>query len=261
MKCLFIYLSALLFSSSWAQEIKYNIEYFDVNGGQVKTKGASKYYRTIEKSGEKFIVRNFFSENDILQMESECSAIRPGPIFDGLVKYFTKKGTPSETFIQRGNEIKYIQYWSRTGTPILTNGSGVLDESDDFNNLAHYEFKDSTKYLVYTIRSAQKDTVFSTTPDPAEFPGGLNAFYKRIESSLNYPKSAKKKKIEGTVFIGFIIDKQGELIDIEIVKGTGSSCDIEAQECVRNIREIWRPALYQGHPVKTLMLIPISFKL
>ncbi len=261
MKFSFIVLLTFIFLKSWSQEIKYSIEYFDANGRLVKSKSESKYYRKIEKKGERFIVRDFFSENDILQMEGECSAIRPGPIFDGLVKYFKKNGNPSETYIQNGNELKYIQYWSRTGAPILTNGSGILEESDEFNNIAHFEFKDSAKYLVYTIRGSQKDTIFSKTPEPAEFPGGMKDFYEKIESSLNYPTSAKKKKIEGTVYIGFVINKQGELIDIEIVKGTGSSCDIEAQNCIKNIREIWRPAKYQGNPVKTVMVIPIAFKL
>lgn len=89
--------------------------------------------------------------------------------------------------------------------------------------------------------------------------GGMDGFYKYIQKNLVYPKEAKKKKIEGRVFVQFIVGQEGKITDVQTVKGIGGGCDAEAERLLRESKD-WIPATQRGKPVKVRMNIPIVFR-
>ena len=94
----------------------------------------------------------------------------------------------------------------------------------------------------------------------AEPLSGYAGFYKFIRKHLKYPRAARQLEIEGRVFVSFVIDEQGKLTDITIIRGIGGGCDEETLRVMRLI-PAWKPGIVSGRPVKARMALPITFKL
>ena len=69
------------------------------------------------------------------------------------------------------------------------------------------------------------DEVFTIVEQQPTPPGGMAAFYKEIGEKIRYPNSARRMDIQGKVYVKFIIDKNGAITNVEVVKGIGSGCD------------------------------------
>lgn len=93
-----------------------------------------------------------------------------------------------------------------------------------------------------------------------EFPGGTKEFIKYLAANLKYPRKARESGIEGRVFIEFIVEKNGALSNIKVVKGIESSCDNESVRVLQNSPK-WKAGTQKGLPVRVKMSIPIVFKL
>jgi len=89
--------------------------------------------------------------------------------------------------------------------------------------------------------------------------GGYESFYNQLSNSLKYPKQAQRNQITGKVFVEFIVDKTGAVINLKILKGIGGGCDEEALRVLAQTR--WEPGRQRGKPVKTRMAMPINFTL
>ena len=103
------------------------------------------------------------------------------------------------------------------------------------------------------------DQIFQIVEEPATFPGGLSAFAKYLKKNLKYPRQAQRMGIEGRVFVQFVVEKDGVLTDIKVVKGIGAGCDEEAARVIRNTPN-WKPGKQRGKPVRQRMIQSIVFK-
>ncbi|WP_338792437.1 energy transducer TonB [Bernardetia sp. MNP-M8] len=110
------------------------------------------------------------------------------------------------------------------------------------------------------FQTEKVDEIFYIVEDPAIFEGGMDAFYKYVAKSLNYPKQARRQGIEGKIFLQFVIDKDGSITDIKVAKGLGFGLDEEAKRVLSECPN-WKPARQRGKIVKVRMSIPIMFKL
>ncbi|WP_448636020.1 TonB family protein [Pedobacter panaciterrae] len=92
------------------------------------------------------------------------------------------------------------------------------------------------------------------------FPGGMNLFYEYLKKSVRYPKEAFENKIEGKVFLSFVVETDGSLTDIMVDRKLGSGTD---EEAVRVLKESpkWIPGVQDGKKVRVKYNIPISFAL
>ena len=93
-----------------------------------------------------------------------------------------------------------------------------------------------------------------------EFQGGQKALIKFIASKLRYPVRAKENKVQGKVYIAFIVEKNGILSDFKVVRGIGAGCDEEAIRVLK-LSPIWKPGYATGKPVRTSYTLPIIFQL
>jgi protein TonB len=119
------------------------------------------------------------------------------------------------------------------------------------------------EFTVYEQPAAEKeevDEIFLVVEQNAVPNGGLEGFYKYVNSVIKYPAQARRMNIEGRVFVEFVIDKTGSITDVIAVKGIGAGCDEEAIRVVRNSPQ-WTPGKQRGKPVKQRMVLPITFKL
>jgi protein TonB len=99
--------------------------------------------------------------------------------------------------------------------------------------------------------------IVEENPEPE---GGYEAFYSFLAKELNYPKLARKMGVEGRVFVSFIVNKDGQITDIEVVKGIGAGCDVEAERVMKYAPK-WKPGKQRGRPVRVKMVVPIVFSL
>ena len=104
------------------------------------------------------------------------------------------------------------------------------------------------------------DEIFQIVEDPAQPPGGYQAFYDYVGKKLKYPAQARRMGIEGKVYVQFVVDKDGSLTDVQAVKGIGAGCDEEAVRVLKGAPR-WSPPKQRGKPVKQRIILPITFKL
>ncbi|HEX8021450.1 TonB family protein [Mucilaginibacter sp.] len=114
----------------------------------------------------------------------------------------------------------------------------------------------------FSIASAQpgSDPVFTSVEQVPEFNGGLEAFGKFLMTNLRYPKAARDNNVQGRVIITFVVEKDGALSNMKVVRGIGSGCDEEAVR-VLSISPAWKPGIQNGKPVKVQYSVPINFTL
>lgn len=93
-----------------------------------------------------------------------------------------------------------------------------------------------------------------------EFPGGVNAIMDYLRGNLKYPESAKKNKQEGRVFIGFVVEKDGSVTNVNVLRGVCEELDNEAVRVVKAMPR-WTPGMNEGKPVRVQYMLPIVFKL
>lgn len=93
-----------------------------------------------------------------------------------------------------------------------------------------------------------------------EYQGGQSALAKYLGSQLRYPAKARENRIQGKVYIGFIVEKNGGLSDFRIIKGIGGGCDEEAIRVLRS-SPAWKPGIANGKPVRTSYTLPITYQL
>ena len=107
----------------------------------------------------------------------------------------------------------------------------------------------------------QKDTrIFTAVEHAPDFPGGVDKFYKFLQQNIKYPAEARNKKVEGKVFVSFIVEKDGALSNLKIIRDLGAGCGNEALR-VMKLSPKWNPGVQNGHKVRVQYTLPIAFTL
>ncbi|MBR3569054.1 MAG: M56 family metallopeptidase [Salinivirgaceae bacterium] len=110
-------------------------------------------------------------------------------------------------------------------------------------------------------REIPEDEIFIIVEDMPEFPGGEEELRKFIAENVEYPEDAKAQKQEGKVFVKFVIDKEGNVRDAEIVNGTRfESLNNEALRVIKSMPQ-WKPGKQRGQNVNVSFVVPINFQL
>lgn len=109
--------------------------------------------------------------------------------------------------------------------------------------------------------SPKGDVVYNVVEQMPEFPGGEKALRAFLAENVKYPSIAKENGIYGRVVCQFIVEKDGSITDVEVVKSSGEiSLDKEAIRVIKMMPK-WKPGKQQNKPVRTRYTLPISFKL
>lgn len=216
----------------------------------------------------------FFWENGNIKQEVTYVNGR----IEGLVRNYDENGTLREMYsIENGKREGPTSLFDSTGTylkdvfyenGIMVVDKIVLDDGGSKNKIDSDETKIIKKQVknnnsnnplppnVEEEHNYEDDPAFyksvEVMPEPI---GGMKAIYKKI----SYPEEAKENNIEGRVKILVFIDRDGEVIDAQVLEGIGHGCDESARLAVFYHR--FKPGLIKGQRVKVQMEIPIEFKL
>ncbi len=119
------------------------------------------------------------------------------------------------------------------------------------------------KYIIeeeVTEPSVDYNAVFDAPETLPGFPGGENALFRQIYKILRYPLIAQENGKQGTVVVGFIIEKDGSVSNVKVNQGVDPSLDKEAVRVISSLPK-FTPGKVNGRPVRTSMTLPVRFKL
>jgi periplasmic protein TonB len=113
---------------------------------------------------------------------------------------------------------------------------------------------------IFACKTTKTDEpVFEVVEVPPQYPGGDEARQKFIVQNLVYPPLAVENNKQGTVYIKFIVEKDGSVSNPEAVKSFDEDCAKEAIRVVKLMK--WKPGEQRGKKVRVRMILPIKFKL
>lgn len=138
-----------------------------------------------------------------------------------------------------------------------------IRENETYKELvAHYDslFIETNRLpeLIYKYdKNNRKNSDVDMMP---EFPGGEMKLLEYIAMNVKYPEIARQKGISGRVFVTFIVEPDGSISNVGILKGIGSSCDQEAYRVVKAMPK-WNPGEKDGKKVRVSYMLPINFQI
>ena len=107
---------------------------------------------------------------------------------------------------------------------------------------------------------ASSQQIFMVVEEMPEFPGGQAALMSFIAKSIKYPVVAQENGIQGRVTCSFVVNKDGSIVDAEVIRGIDPSLDKEALRVINTMPK-WKPGKQRGKPVRVKFTVPINFRL
>lgn len=105
-----------------------------------------------------------------------------------------------------------------------------------------------------------ENTIFTVVEKMPQFPGGDPALLKYISTQIKYPIIAQENGIQGRVVVSFVVNKDGSVVDAEVVRGVDPSLDKEALRVIGTLPK-WAPGEQRGKPVRVKYTVPVQFRL
>lgn len=131
---------------------------------------------------------------------------------------------------------------------------GLIGDTARFTCIYHRdEIKSGTSYT----KSGQQYNFKKISTDPV-FSDGMDAFYLYLKKNVQYPESAKKHRVMGSVIVGFYVETNGTISDVTIVKGLIKSLDDEALRVIK-MSPLWIPATEYGIPLRSQFKVSVAF--
>lgn len=111
-----------------------------------------------------------------------------------------------------------------------------------------------------TVVAKKNQQVFDVVEKMPEYPGGQAALFEYLSTNVMYPADAEKQKIEGRVLVTFIVNTDGSITDIEVVRKAFPSLDAEAVRVISGMPK-WIPGEQKGQKVRVKYTVPLTFRL
>ncbi len=141
-----------------------------------------------------------------------------------------------------------------------TSGTQTAEGTGDIDIIAAPEATIATAIEKAVEVDAKAEAPFTIVEQQPEYPGGLEALRTFLGKNLNYPRSAASAGVSGRVYVSFVVNTDGSLTDLQVLKGIGFGCDEEAVRVMQKMPH-WRPGKQSGRAVRVKYNLPISFTL
>jgi TonB family protein len=174
-------------------------------------------------------------------------------------KFTIKLDNPNETLI-----VSHIGYFVKEIKPNANNTSLVVlqKQVDELMGSVVLAYSQTMKEDV--LKEMKSDSiikgneVFTVVEQQPEYPGGQEEMSKFLSKNLRYPVDAVEKEQQGKVFLKFVVDTEGEISNIKVLKSAGPGLDEEAVRVVGKM-PTWKPAKQNGRKVNAEYVMPIEF--
>ena len=102
--------------------------------------------------------------------------------------------------------------------------------------------------------------VFEVVEEMPSFPGGQGALMSFLNSNIKYPVVAQENGVQGRVIVGFVVERDGSITDVKVMRSVDPSLDREAQRVVKAMPR-WKPGKQNGSAVRVKYTVPVVFRL
>ena len=106
----------------------------------------------------------------------------------------------------------------------------------------------------------QEQEIFQIVEEMPSYPGGEGKLMEYVAKNIKYPQIARETGIQGRVFVGFVVEPDGSVSNVKVLRGIGGGCDEEAVRVVKNMPK-WKPGKQRGKAVRVSYMLPVNFKL
>ena len=106
----------------------------------------------------------------------------------------------------------------------------------------------------------QEAEIFTIVEEMPDFPGGTQKLAEYLAKNIKYPQMARESGIQGRVFISFVVEPDGSVSNVNVMRSLGGGCDEEAVRVVKSMPK-WKPGKQRGKPVRVSYILPVNFKL
>jgi protein TonB len=96
--------------------------------------------------------------------------------------------------------------------------------------------------------------------DAPEFPGGTQALLDYLRKNIKYPPICRENGIQGRVLVSFVVNKDGAIVEPQVVKSVNKQLDQEALRVISTMPN-WKPGKQRGKPVRVKYTVPVNFRL
>lgn len=152
--------------------------------------------------------------------------------------------------------------------PEITTEFEVVDDNKEIENELHVDMNDNANTQVVEFTPVEtieevvekEEEIFVFVEEQPSFPGGDEELYKFLAENIQYPALARENNVEGKVFVQFVVEKNGSITQVKLVKDIGSGCGQEAMRVVKSMPK-WKPGKQRGTAVRSQFTLPIRFKL
>ena len=106
----------------------------------------------------------------------------------------------------------------------------------------------------------EESKVFDVVEEMPQFPGGPSALFEYLSKNIKYPVVAEENGVQGRVIVTFVVERDGSITDVKVVKSVDPSLDKEAQRVVKSMPH-WIPGKQNGSAVRVKYTVPVTFRL
>ena len=106
----------------------------------------------------------------------------------------------------------------------------------------------------------EEQTIFQVVENDPEFPGGVEAMYKYLAQNIKYPQLARENNITGRVYVTFVVERDGSVSGVRVLRDIGGGCGAEAVRVVKSMPK-WTPGKQRGKAVRVQYNLPVNFSL
>ncbi len=228
-------------------------------GKAVVILGISAGLSALASCGDKAKKVATMSEEQSKLMEGKVMR-KPAKQLDGDVEYRSPVDTviiekdPSKV---KKRTAKVAFHETNKGTDSITQES--LDEGQAFEVVGNVD-EEILQQEPPTVRDIQPTLMGDVVEQMPSFPGGPQALLNYLSEHINYPEGYEEICVQGRVVITFVVEKDGSLSDITVLKSLEKAFDEEALRAVKSMPK-WIPAMQNGEPVRAKYTVPITFRL
>lgn len=154
--------------------------------------------------------------------------------------------------------------------PVVTEVLNVVEDDVELEQqdiLSSEDNQQEAQTAVYTppavVEEEEEEAaqqIFTVVEEMPEFPGGQMELLKYLGKSIKYPVIAQENGIQGRVVCAFVINRDGSIVDAEVLRGVDPSLDKEALRVINSMPK-WKPGKQRGKPVRVKYTVPVVFRL
>jgi protein TonB len=245
MKIVFV-LTALLLSGYCFSQSEPSIRYIDSDGKTVKEKKSVYLIRQQQLKAKSWQVDQYNTQGPLVKTETfsdEQLSIR-----NGRFSWFDVKGRIDSTGIYKNNQKdKSWYYYKKT-------------DSLQLSKQMDYDKGKLIKVIDYTLKKPEVMDTAGKNAHESEFPGGPQGWMYYLNKVFTYPKRAMEIEAQGTVWVMFLVNKAGKVVDPILYRSVELSIDDEALRVIKATPS-WIPATFNGEKLDTYKLQPLTFRL